>query len=272
MPKVVALRRYPLKSARAEILPEVDVEPAGLRGDRVWACVDGQDATIGSAKHPRRWGRLLDVGATLRDGDPEPTLTLRVDGHEVRAGTAEAETVLGHHLGRPVRLIREVPSDPRLHRTLPQDAGLVPQWMDDVPPGQDTVTALAGAQPGGRFVDFGAVHLVTTGALSTLGARTGGAGAVAARFRPNLVLDAPGDPEPGQELRLGDVLLRVVVPTPRCVVPGLAQADVPADRGVLSALARHYRVPVAGLGQAACFGVYAEVVEPGRLRTGQHVH
>ncbi|MEU1396070.1 MOSC domain-containing protein [Micromonospora zamorensis] len=184
MSSVVMLRRYPLKSAQGEALTAVEVEPTGLRGDRTWACIDRLDGTVGSAKHPRRWGRLCGVAATT---------------------------------------------------------------------------------------DFGAVHIVTTGALDLLGQRIGGASVAAARFRPNLVIDAPGDPEPGQELHLGDVVLRVTLPTPRCVIPGLPQADLPADRSVLSALARHYRVPVAGLGHAACFGTYADVVQPGRLRLGQRV-
>lgn len=53
------------------------------------------------------------------------------------------------------------------------------------------------------------------------------------------------------------------------IVPGLAHADLPPDRSVLATLARQYRIPVAALGRAACFGVYAEVVEPGRLRLGE---
>ncbi|GAB3145649.1 hypothetical protein GCM10027290_25890 [Micromonospora sonneratiae] len=48
----------------------------------------------------------------------------------------------------------------------------------------------------------------------------------------------------------------------------LSQAELPADLSVLSDLARHYRIPAAGLGRAACFGPYAGVVQPGRLRLG----
>ncbi|MEV4498118.1 MOSC domain-containing protein [Micromonospora arborensis] len=269
---VVALWRYPLKSARGEALKAADVESTGLRGDRTWACIDPLDGTVGSAKQPRRWGRLLDVGTTMRDNGLETMVTLHVDGTSVRAGSDAADVALSKHLGRPVRLSRDLPPDARLHRTLPDDAGMVPDWMDAARPGQETITAIAGAGRVGRFVDFGAVHIATTGALSLLGERMGGVRVAAERFRPNLVIDAPRDPEPGQELRLGDVVLRVVLPTPRCAIPGLAQAELPADRSVLSTLARHYRVPVAGLGRAACFGTYADVVQPGQLRLGQLVH
>jgi uncharacterized protein YcbX len=139
------------------------------------------------------------------------------------------------------------------------------------PPGQELLTDVAGALPGGRFVDFGAVHLLTTGALERLGRGLGRA-VDASRFRPNLVVDAPVDPQPGQELRVGDVVLRVLLPTPRCVVPGLDPGGGPAtDRELLRVLASTHRVPVGDLGRAACFGVYAEVLQPGRVELGQQV-
>jgi hypothetical protein len=51
------------------------------------------------------------------------------------------------------------------------------------------------------------------------------------------------------------------------VIPSLGHGpDVPPDTEVLRTLARNYRVPVAGLGKAACFGHYAEVLQPGELR------
>lgn len=277
--RCVELWRYPLKSARGEALDAVVVEPNGLAGDRRWACVDAGDATIGSAKHPRRWGRLLSVATTLAD---DGTLTLSAGGGSAVAGSARADQMLSDLLGRPVRLTTQVPAEPKLHRTLPDDAGMVPDWLDGVRPGQDTVSGIAG---GGRFVDFGAVHIVTTGELAKLGAYLHGGlavgglafgvpehggpdrgGSVAAwRFRPNLVLDADRDPEPGQELRFGDVVLRIILPTPRCIVPSLDRHGGSPDRALTSALARHFRVPVAELGRAACFGAYAEVLQPGVL-------
>ena len=271
MQTVVALWRYPLKSGRGEAIEAVDVVPSGLRGDRIWACIDRVDGTVGSAKHPEWWGRLLEVGARLQDDGPGPTLIVDVCGREVLAGSADADAALSDHLGYQVRLSRDIPPDARLHRKLPDEVGMVPDWMDDVLPGQETVTAMGDAGRIGRFVDFGAVHIVTTGALSLLGRRMGGIDVAAERFRPNLVVDAPQDPEPGQELRIGEVVLRVILPTPRCVVPGLGHAELPPDRSLLTALARHYRVPVAGLGRAACFGTYAEVVQPGRIRLGRFV-
>jgi uncharacterized protein YcbX len=267
MPKIVALRRYPLKSALGEALDAADVDPTGLAGDRIWACVDGGDGTVGSAKHPRRWGRLLEIGTSLHEDE----LTLRVGADTVRAGSVAADAALTAHLGRPVRLSRTAPADPRLHRVMPDEAGMVPEWMTGSLPGEETVSPVGGVERLGRFADFGALHIVTTGALAELSERAGAA-VSAARFRPNLILDLPRDPEPGEELRLGDVVLRIDLPTPRCVIPGLGQGDLPADKSVLSSLARHYRIQVPGLGRAACFGTYADVTQPGRLEVGQLLH
>lgn len=269
---VVGLLRYPLKSARGEHLPSVAVDRDGLRGDRAWACVDLADGTVGSAKHPGRWGRLLEVGAQLDASAGSAELTLTVRGYRCTAGSARADAALSEHLGRPVRLTTDVPEQARLHRRLPEDEGLVPEWVAGATAGQELVTEVSGARPGGRFVDFGAVHLVTTGALAALSGQLGRADVDATRFRPNLVLDAPRDPEPGEELQIGDVVLRVVLPTPRCVVPGLVPgADAPVDRQLLGGLARHHRRAVADLGRAACFGVYAEVLQAGQVAVGQRV-
>ena len=198
MGTLVSAVRYPLKSARGQSLAEADVDAGGLRGDRAWACIDESDA---SAKHPLRWGRLLDVTASCRDDGDD--CTLEVGGRRLTAGTTEAESVLGNHLGRGVRLTRDVPERAQLHRRLPEQVGLVPGWLRDVRPGQDLVTDVLGAP-----------------ARWTLRRR---------RRR------APGDH--------------------RC--------DVPAGPA-----ARAGRTVVLDHGRAACFGVYAEVVEQGRIRVG----
>lgn len=272
---VAGLVRYPVKSAAAEHLTETDVDRQGLRGDRMWACLDVGDGTVGSAKHPRRWGSLLQVTAHLEagsngDGGADGTVVLRLDGRTLVAGKPATDEALTEYLGRPVRLTRTVPAGARLHRRVPDQAGLVPDWMA-LAPGQDAVTPVSGARPGGRFTDFAAVHLVTTGALDLLARRLGEEAVAPERFRPNLVLDTAADPEPGQEVRVGAAVLRVLVPTPRCVVPGLPQAGEREDPALLGVLARHYRTEVGARGRAACFGMYAEVIQPGRVRVGDPV-
>jgi uncharacterized protein len=139
--------RAPALSAQerpGEALEVVDVEPIGLAGDREWACIHGVDGMVGSAEHPRRWGRLLEIGARWQVDGRASMLIVYVDGAALCAGTAEADAVLSGYRGHPVRLSRDVPPEARLRRLLPDDAGMVPEWMDGVMPGQETVTTVAG--------------------------------------------------------------------------------------------------------------------------------
>jgi len=267
--RVVSLLRYPLKSARGEQLRAVRVDVEGMRGDRGWACLNDADGTVGSAKHPDRWGRLLEVTAQV--DEHSSGVVVQVQGRLAVAGSERADALLSEHLGRPVQLTQSVPEQARLHRRLPEEQGLVPDWMTGAVPGQEMVTEVSGAWPGGRFMDFGPVHLVTTGALAELAGQLGRASVAATRFRPNVVLEASHDPVPGQELRIGDAVLRVVLPTPRCIVPGLQDQGAAVDRQLLTTLARQHRTVVGDLGRAACFGVYAEVLRPGALTLGQVV-
>ncbi len=96
------MMRYPLKSAGGERLQSVDVEPEGLRLDTAWACLDLVDGTLGSAKHPRRWERLLEVSAQV---DNQADCVIGVAGRKALAGSEEANAVLSRHLGR-IRLGR----------------------------------------------------------------------------------------------------------------------------------------------------------------------
>lgn len=70
---------------------------------------------------------------------------------------------------------------------------------------------------------------------------------------------------------MGEALFRVLVPTPRCVVPTLGHDELRADPGIMRAIAREHRIPVFDLGRLACLGVYLEVLEPGRVRLGDSI-
>ncbi|MFG2811197.1 MOSC domain-containing protein [Streptomyces massasporeus] len=65
---------------------------------------------------------------------------------------------------------------------------------------------------------------------------------------------------------MGEALFRVLVSTPRCVVPTLRHDELKADPGIMRAIAREHRIPVYDLGRLACFGVYLDVLEPGTVR------
>ncbi len=255
--RVVEIWRYPMKSAGGERLSEAEVAGDGLAGDRRWACLDG-DGVVVSAKQPRLWERLLQVdagGGGLRLPDGRSAV---LD----RDGAAHAGAVLSSWLGRAVTVTDVVPEGAVLHRFWPREAGMIPSWAAGAEAGSDVLSTIGS----GRFHDFGAVHVVTTGALRRLG-EVHGSPVDHRRFRPNLLLDLPDDPAPGEAVQVGGVRLRVQVPTPRCVVPSLGHGGGAGEAGLLRTLAKHYRMPVGEFGTAACFGWYATVERAGRIET-----
>ncbi|MEV1289253.1 MOSC N-terminal beta barrel domain-containing protein [Micromonospora sp. NPDC049679] len=265
--RVRALHRYPVKSAGGEALRTARVGTDGLVGDRIWALVD-DDGVVVSAKHPRPWGRLLDVTARVQALSDEVTVAVP-DVAVTPAGSPEANGALSRWLGRHVTLTRSPPPDPVLHRWWPEEPGLIPEWVTGAVPGTATRTPLP-PHPEGRFFDGGTVHLVTTAALATL-ARRHGRPVDHGRFRPNIVAELPADPAPGQRMRIGtDVVIEVTLPTPRCAVPALDHGGG-ADDGLLRTLARYHRTEIAPFGRATCFGVYAAVVTPGRVRVDDDI-
>lgn len=253
---VEELWRYVLKSAQGESLAEMHLDAHGPQGDRRWACIDA-DGFVVSAKQPRRWGRLLQVDAWTQDG----RVLVRPPGSEpVAAGTPEADAQLTEWLSSPVRLTDLVPERPMIRRRSPRQPGMLPSWAD--PGAEESTSAIIGGQ---RFVDFGPVHVITSADLSALG------DADRRRFRPNVVLGV--DPlQPGDRVRFaGGVELRVTLPTPRCAVPGLAQPGLAAAPELLRTIGRTRRTELPGRGSAACVGVYADVVQPGRVSRGERV-
>ncbi|SDY92924.1 hypothetical protein SAMN05444365_104187 [Micromonospora pattaloongensis] len=265
--RVGALHRYPVKSAGGEALRTAQVGTDGLVGDRIWALLD-DDGVIVSAKRPRPWGRLLDVTARVNALADEVTVCVP-DVADTAAGSPEANGALSQWLGRPVTLTRTVPPQPVLHRWWPQEPGMIPDWVTNAIPGTATRTALP-TPAAGRFFDGGTVHLITTAALAALSGRHGAA-VDPRRFRPNIVAELPADPRPGQRLRIGpEVVVEVTLPTPRCAVPGLDHGGAAPD-GLLRTLARYHRAEIAPFGRATCFGVYAAVVTPGRVRVDDDI-
>ncbi|MDX3639228.1 MOSC domain-containing protein [Streptomyces sp. MB09-02B] len=280
MGTVTALRRYPVKSMLGEALTGVAVTGRGLHGDRVFAVLDGA-GTVGSVKHPRKWGPLLRCGGRL-GSTGEVTVELP-DGVALPAGDPDLDARLSRLLGRDVSL-SNTPSDiPGEHggvleRVVPEYEGGVPTALRSTATTDATGAAItSGRVAPGTFFDYGTVHLVTTSALARLRTACPTGDFDPRRFRPNLVVDLPDGPDFPEDawthasLRIGGALFRVVVPTPRCVVPTLAQEELPADPAIMRTVAREHRVPVLDLGRLSCVGVYLDVLEPGTVRIGDPV-
>ncbi|MGX1541238.1 MOSC domain-containing protein [Streptomyces adustus] len=275
MGTVAALYRYPVKSMLGEAVRAVAVTEAGLAGDRIHAVVD-ETGAVGSAKHPRKWGELLRCRSRLDDSG-----TVRVvlpDSTELPVADRELDLLLSKLLGRQVSCSAVVPEHGRLERAVPAYEGGVPDTMRASAFVDETGESITtGGVAPGTFFDFGRVHLVTTAALARMREVYPSGDFDPRRFRPNLVVDpgtGPGFPEDtwvGSRLRVGEALFRVVVPTPRCVLPTLGHDELPADPGIMRAVAREHRVPVFDLGRLSCLGVYLEVLEAGTVELGDTI-
>jgi uncharacterized protein YcbX len=242
---VIAAGFAPVKGARHLTYDGIVLEEAGPVGDRRYCLVD-VDArwVLRTVQHPS----LMAVVARTHDDRLEVTLpsgewvaqaprpsgtTLRCDywGREVPVEMLDGPhaALFSAHLGKEVRL--------------------------------------AEAPPGGVVFDA-PVTLIGTAALRDLEERAGHPGLVeeAARFRATFVVetDAPYVEESwlGREITLGGARLRVGVPVPRCAVID-AHPETGERGGRLLKTLAGYR-PTNAAGEPG-FGVYAEVVRPGRV-------
>jgi uncharacterized protein len=272
MGTVAAVRRYPVKSMLGEALSSAWVTERGVHGDRAFAVLDEMGA-VGSVKHPRKWGPLLRCRSRLTGSD-----TARVelsDGTVLAAGSAELDARLSELLGRRVTVSGRPPKAGVLERAVPEYEGGLPDIARERAFADETGERItSGEVAAGTFFDYGQIHLVTTASLARMRAAHPAGDFDARRFRPNLVLATPGgagfpeDAWSGWVVRIGQALLRITLPTPRCVVPTLAHDELPADPGIMRAVAREHRIPVLTLGALSCLGVYLDVLEPGEIRVG----
>ena len=238
---LLRVRRYPVKSMLGEELETAaEVTGRGITGDRTHALIDAETGKICSAKNPRLWAGMLALAGA--------------------AALSATDEELSHALGRPVRLVSTPPEGATLDRARPDEIlakGIEAEVGFDV----------SRVAPG-TFFDFAPLHMVTSATIERLKIKD------IIRYRPNLVLDLNLDETglTGQTLHIGESLrVRVIVPTPRCAIPTLAHGGLPRDLDALRVPSQHNRMPVLDLGMLACVGVYAEVLQPGRVIVGDSV-
>jgi len=272
---VARLRRYPVKSMLGEDVAAGDVTFRGLDHDRVLAVVSRRTGKIASAKYPRLWRALLTLSAAAdqRAAGDGVRITLP-DGAIISSTDAGVDAVLSALLNEPVTLTAAAPPGASLDRAVPE-AVLADGVTAEVP--AEVIEIGAGAPPG-AFVDFAPLHVLTTATLDRIAALSPRGLAEPERYRPNIVIrtTAPGFAENDwldRYLAVGaDLILRVIARTPRCAVPTLAHGPLPRDADALRVLARHNRLaPVEDAGPEPCAGVYAEVLNPGRITIGDDV-
>jgi uncharacterized protein YcbX len=285
---VAAVWRFPVKSMLGEELDAADLSQGGIVGDRAYALIDKETGKVVSAKHPKLWPDLLACRATFIEppcpGEELPPARIDLaDGSWVLSDAADVDAALSRFFGRDVELARAAPDDYTIDQYHPDEENLDPEGHRD----EVTETKLGAAfftergvpsvVPEGSFFDLFPVSVLTTSSLHHLGELEPGSRFDVRRFRMNVIVEtrARGLVENawlGRTLDIGDeVRLTAVIPDPRCVMPTLAQEDLPKDSQILKTLARHNRIEVADSGLYPCAGVYAVVESTGTVHKGDPV-
>lgn len=278
---VVSVRSYPVKSMQGEEINGADITDRGILGDRAYALMERTTGHIASAKHPRKWSKLLECRATFVEppqlGKSLPPVWITLpDGVVICSSQPDIDQVLSHVLERDVTLLAQAPANPtrKADRTPIDDSSH-----------QETIRQepVALAAPVGTFFDYCALHILTTATVNRFRELYPTGQFELRRFRPNLVVSPDGDERDFIENHwLGSVVtigtqtqLSIIDPCPRCVVTTLPQADLPRDPGILRTVGQHNRVASVTLAPGVIFpavaGVYAIVLQPGRICRGDLV-
>jgi uncharacterized protein len=282
-----ALWRYPVKSMLGEEVDAVDVGEGGVVGDRAHALRDTETGKVASAKHPKLWPNLLACRAAFADatrpGDELPPVRIELaDGNAVMSDAPDVDAVLSHFFGRDVELAHAAENGYTIDQYHPDEENYDPEGHRD-----EVVEARLGAAffnerglPSavgeGSFFDLFPLSVLTTSSLDQLGELEPESRFDARRFRMNVIVETPArgfveNEWLGRTLAIGDeVRLGVALADPRCVMPSLAQGDLPKDSRILKALAQHNRIDVAGA-LYPCAGVYAVAETTGPIRKGDPV-
>ncbi|CAG1022221.1 hypothetical protein DOJK_01530 [Patescibacteria group bacterium] len=271
--KISTLWRYPVKSMMGEELNGTQITTAGVLGDRAFALIDTTNDKVISAKNPKKWPNFFDFHAAytapLTDGKQTVWIQLP-NGEVLNSAQTDINDKLSASLGASVKLSTQAPDSAKLEQYWPEYEGENNEISNE---------AVAGDAPQGSFFDYAALHLITTSSMEAMQKLYPEGRFEVRRFRPNIVVDTTGlegfveNDWVGKTLRLGDtVRIRISDPCPRCVMPTLAQGDLPQDSGILrNAVAKNKPfVPFAGK-ELPSVGVYAQVIQAGWVKRGDTI-
>jgi hypothetical protein len=237
---VTRLAIAPVKGLRLSVADELDLGPTGPAGDRAFLVVDAANDLLLTTRTPS----LLQVAARWRDG----ALTLAFpDGSEVSAAPElGAAATTSNYEGRRIsgRLVEG------------ELAGALSDHLG-------RAVRLLARDPSDRGADDAPVTLMSEASLDALGVPD------PRRFRMTITIDGIDAWEEhgwgGRELAAGDAVLRVTEPVPRCAVttrdPDSGRRDAPTLKRIAELRGK----------RDVTFGVWCEVVAPGRVRVGDQV-
>jgi MOSC domain-containing protein len=240
VPAVTELAIAPVKGMRVAATDELDIGPNGPVGDRAFLVVDADGTLLLTARTPA----LLQVAARWDDG----TLALTFPDGRVVAEVPElaAPAATANYEGRRIsgRLV---------------EGALAAALSEHL----DRPVRLLARDAADRGADDAPVTLMSHASLEALAVPD------PRRFRMTITIDGVAAWEEhgwgGRELAAGDAVLRVTDPVSRCVVTTRDPESGRRDEPTLKRLAE-----LRGRDDVT-FGVWCEVVAPGRVRVGDQI-
>jgi uncharacterized protein YcbX len=275
--KIKSIWRYPIKSMAGESLKQSMLSQRGLVGDRSYALHDGR--SICSAK---KYAQLMNYSVQYDfepDGINIPPVTLEIGNTAVNSEDSNLNELLTREIGTKVTLDKLRPDDnleyyrrskeqqpvEEIRNVLGLEEGEAFPDFSEFPD-----SSFEFSTPPGTFFDAYPLLILTTNSLNRLQQLTKGTVIDERRFRPNLLIDAD-ELEVGfieerwrdQFLEIGDTIIKLTLPCPRCVMTTIAFQDLKKAPQIMRTLVQenHHKL-----------GIYGQVVKPGKIQIGDQAH
>jgi uncharacterized protein YcbX len=250
VPTLVRISTTPVKSLLLHHPDEIELEPFGVARDRRFYLIREDGRLLAGLHH----GPLALVRADWDPGPDRLTLTFP-EGEVVEDDVRLGEPVLTDFWGHRV--------EGRL---------VVGPWSEALSAFAGRPVRLVKTDVRAGGVDAEPLTLVSSESVAELARRAGLDAVDARRFRMLLEIEgcAPHEEDTwsGRHLRIGDAVVEIGGPVPRCATttrdPDTGMRDLDTLREIAA-----YRGKRDG--KKIDFGVYAQVVRPGRVRVGDPV-
>lgn len=248
---VARLSTTPVKGCALHHPAEVELTEHGVADDRRYAILTDDGRVLDGTKV----GPIVRIGAELRRDDGVEHLALRFPSGDVVDGEVELDAPMPVEVYGRTFAVRPV----------------IGPWADAISAyaGRSVTLVRSERLPGER--DRNPVSIVSDASVREL-ARQGNDGAPVDSRRFRMLVEVAGAERPhqedewlGRDVRIGEAVVHVTRPDPRCVIttqdPDTGERDFPTLHVI-----RGYRGVREG--RHLDFGVYAEVVSRGTVRIG----
>ena len=249
--------RFPVKSMQGDTVAQAAVSARGILGDRAWAMRDEARAEI-------QWGKMfpdlmLCRARYLEEPVGDSTSPVEItfpDGAVLTSNDAAVHTKLSELVGREATLRAREPAE---------NKDFYKRYKPDPEKFQQEMVGAFAREPGepvpdmtqfpevlmdyvavpGTFFDNEEIHLISDASITHMRSLNPDADWDIRRFRPNFYLKLePGHSGLaeqswiGKTLKIGDVVLEISAPTPRCGMTVRPQADLAYDKTILRTIVK----------------------------------